>query len=363
MRMKTIEQILNQYWYDARYPKLKILFFPLACLFRVIIFFRYHYHKQCTQRILSYDAAFVQHCGQTVTHYKACQQKNPALKNEQYRPKIVIIGNLNVGGGGKTPLVIETVNYLKQSSHQPAVLSRTYKANCKGSHLVQSEDRADWVGDEPYLIFQSTGVPVMIDTVRVRGLKKLIQCHPNCDVVVCDDGLQHYALPRDIEIVVYDAKRGFGNKRLLPMGPLREPISRLKSVDFVVCKYYEKKPDNLSSYAYQISLRSWTNLVTGIVKETAAFNTGPYCAIAGIADPDSFYALLEKAGIHFYKKPVTDHARYVPKDFSKIDPILMTAKDAVKCQDFNLKNAWYANIEIRVEPAYFQDLERQLKSI
>ncbi len=258
---------------------------------------------------------------------------------------VVVVGNITVGGTGKTPIVIALVEALQAAGLKPGVVSRGYGASGDNfPYLVSSHSAAKDCGDEPLLIFRRTGCPCVVSPNRVEAVRALLVA-AEVDIVVSDDGLQHYALGRDMEIAVLDAEARLGNGFCLPAGPLREPPSRLSTVDALLYRG-SKHPDNGVQY---ITL-GLVNLVTGEQRPLAmdsfpAAASGVY-AVAGIGRPQQFFDTLEAAAIRFETRVFDDHHAYVAGDFAQLGdrPIIMTEKDAVKCGLLAGENAWYLQI-------------------
>ena len=258
---------------------------------------------------------------------------------------VIVVGNLTVGGTGKTPFVIWLANYCKNKGLNVGIVTRGYKRECKQHMIeVQPQNTPSEVGDEAILLTLKTSCPVMVSVDRKEAVKALVDKH-RVEVVLSDDGLQHYNLPRDIEIVIIDAEKRFGNGRCLPAGPLREPIKRLNSCDLVVysnCKEssdasFEVKMGNVVSLSANTSDKSLDDFVGNTVH-----------AVAGIGNPDRFFNMLRKAGIHLIEHKFPDHYAYQESDleFDDENPILMTEKDAVKCKKFINKDMWYVPISL-----------------
>jgi tetraacyldisaccharide 4'-kinase len=266
------------------------------------------------------------------------------FKTHSVKCPIVIIGNISVGGVGKTPFVIWLVNQLQASGKKVGVISRGYGGKREHEPLLvfpQTSQKAS--GDEPLLIAKHTNAPVFVAKNRVKAAKKLLLDY-RVDIIISDDGLQHYALKRDLEIVLIDEKYGLGNERLLPAGPLREERSRLDSVDLVVYKgkrleshYFEYKP--LMVYALGDTKNQ---------RSIESFRNQPINALAAIAHPDSFFNMLSEQGLAIVKNPLNDHEILTKKhfEFENNDAIFITEKDAVKCHDLALQNVWVVVLKI-----------------
>ena len=280
---------------------------------------------------------------------------------------VVVVGNITVGGSGKTPLVIALVEALRAEGYHPGVLSRGYggrdvrsKAAVAGVDAM-AEDAADRFGDEPVLIARRTGLPVFVGKRRPDVARALLAAHPDVDVLVSDDGLQHYALARNFEIAVFDA-RGAGNRALLPAGPLREPLSRLLEVDAIVLNGPEttlpplpggavppKPPFRMTlepSDAYRVNDPAMTRPLSG-------FRGRRLTAAAGMGNPQRFFAMLRTAGLSFHRMPLDDHHAYRSNPFERrnSEAVLMTEKDAVKCARFDEARMWAVPVTARIEPA------------
>jgi tetraacyldisaccharide 4'-kinase len=271
---------------------------------------------------------------------------------------VIIIGNINVGGTGKTPFTLWLAQQLLDNGWHPAIISRGYtKAKHQRPdipHSVEKTDSPDEVGDEPLLMVQRDLCPVWIGRNRVAVAHALLQAHPECDVILSDDGLQHYRLQRDLEIVVVDGKRGFGNGLLLPAGPLREPVSRLQSADMVVVNGGSAKA---GEYAMHLSGSSFYNLLNPDKSLPAnAFAEQRVHAIAGIGHPERFFSHLLQLGISAQTHAFPDHHRYTAADimFGDAEAILMTEKDAVKCATFATEQCWVLRVDAQIDPALAQ---------
>lgn len=294
---------------------------------------------------------------------------------------VIVVGNLTAGGAGKTPLVIWLAQRLKARGHRPGALSRGYGgALAPGTaRRVEPGDDPALVGDEPALLARRAGCPVAVCSSRVKAAETLLR-GGECDILVCDDGLQHAALARDLEIVVIDGERGFGNGFFLPAGPLREPLSRLDTVDLVVvnagsgeggrAKAEERFPA-LSASSPRHFLMEYIplparSLRDGRERALADFRGEKVHAVAAIGHPERFFSMLEDCGIALERHAFPDHHFFRPADlaFAEADSpatLLMTEKDAVKCKGFRLENAWQVPVEARLSEDFEQALERLLE--
>lgn len=270
---------------------------------------------------------------------------------------VIVVGNIGVGGNGKTPFTQWLVRLLQDRGYRPAVLSRGYGAR-KGPRplRVDASLSADACGDEPLLLAQATGAPVYVDANRVRaGLRAIAD---GADVLVCDDGLQHYRLRRDIEIVLVDGQRRFGNGLPLPAGPLREPRSRLAEADFVVVKGDGAAGETRMRFV-NFRLRRLQN---GALFEPATFAGRTVHAIAGIAAPGGFFDQLRRLGMTVIEHPQPDHAvlRAQTLDFGDDLAVVMTGKDAVKCQPFAHSRCYALDFDVRLDDAFAARLLEKL---
>lgn len=273
---------------------------------------------------------------------------------------VIVVGNISVGGTGKTPVVLALVEYLKSAGYTPGVVSRGYGgANQVTPLMLDSDTSAHIAGDEPVLIHRRTGAPVCVYPNRVLAVQTLLKNTP-CDVVVTDDGLQHYSLARDFEIAVVDGKRLHGNRLCLPSGPLREPVARLESVDHVLFNRAEPTEDDQSFYLKPSDFYS----LGGQQKLKGEFNGKTVHAVAGTASPERFFATLKSLGITPIEKVFPDHHAYTAEDFAamKGQTILMTEKDAVKCFDFAMSDAWFLAVRAEIPEALKNKISAMLTS-
>lgn len=272
---------------------------------------------------------------------------------------VVVIGNLTVGGTGKTPLVIWTAEFLKQHGYTPGIVSRGYGGRAKRwPQQVRGDSDPSVVGDEAVLIAGRTGCPMAVGPDRVAAARALL-AHSDCDVILSDDGLQHYALRRDVEIAVIDGMRRFGNRRCLPAGPLREPLSRLASVDLLVSNGAAAARE----YAMRYRGRQLRRLLDGEECELKSFDRRSVHAVAGIGNPEAFFVRLTQAGLRVIPHAFADHHAYRPEDLAFEDekPVIMTEKDAVKCRRFAAPQHWYLPVAAELDPAFGKALLQRLK--
>jgi tetraacyldisaccharide 4'-kinase len=298
--------------------------------------------------------------------YQCGQKLDKRLKlrdNKTTTPlPVIVVGNLTVGGTGKTPLIIAISQYLSQQGYKVGILTRAYKNKCRHyPYLVQAQDSASLIGDEAALIYQKTKAPVVIAPKRRQGLDFLAQ-HKLCDVVLCDDGLQHYALPRDLEIVVVDGTRGFGNAQLLPLGPLRESLERLHQVDLIVingpCSSGLAK--KLESYGKPIfSMQMQAQPIYAFNKQNVSMDM-PLAAFAGIGNPQRFFDTLKTLDLKFTPYAFADHHLFQTKDFEIPEScIIMTEKDAIKCQNLSKKPLFVLPVVADLSHEFWQKLLNQ----
>jgi tetraacyldisaccharide 4'-kinase len=270
---------------------------------------------------------------------------------------VVVIGNIVTGGSGKTPMLISLCETIKSWGYNPGVVSRGYGGSFTGVHQVTVSDSATLVGDEPSMIHQRTLVPVVVGADRVAAVDYLVN-NNRCDIVLSDDGLQHYRMQRNLEIAVIDASRKFGNGFCLPAGPLREPVGRLTDVDMLIYSNADNaKPENCS---YTLQIVSLNKLNSDESKPLTAFSIRPVHAMAGIGHPQRFFKQLNQNGIETINHEFPDHHDYQQQDFSGWlkECIIMTEKDAVKCRELNLPDAWV----VIVTAVFNETLEKRLSS-
>ncbi|AVL18086.1 tetraacyldisaccharide 4'-kinase [Enterobacter cloacae] len=273
---------------------------------------------------------------------------------------VVVVGNLTAGGNGKTPVVIWLVEQLQKRGIRPGVVSRGYGGKAAHYPLLLTPDTTTAeAGDEPVLIYQRTGAPVAVSPVRSDAVQALLAEH-DVQIIITDDGLQHYALARDKEIVVIDGVRRFGNGWWLPAGPMRERASRLKSVDAVIVNGGVAQPGEIPM---QLQPGMAINLLTG--ERQAVSRLPALVAMAGIGHPPRFFATLEQCGARLEKRvPLADHQALVAEQVDALttsgQTLIMTEKDAVKCRAFAKENWWYLPVDAELSGEQPEHLLQEL---
>jgi tetraacyldisaccharide 4'-kinase len=280
------------------------------------------------------------------------------LKSKHPGVPVIVIGNVTVGGSGKTPLVLWTAEFLKGKGWSPAIVSRGYGAKVQSPRAATIASEAAEVGDEPVLLARRSGCPVWVGADRLAVIAALRAAHPGVNVVILDDGLQHYRLRRDLEVAVVDS-RGLGNGFLLPAGPLREPAWRLRTVDAVVANGASRKED-FTMLLVGEELHRMTDARER--RPLKAFAGQKVHAVAGIGDPKRFFLQLGAAGIKVQPHPFPDHHAFTPHDLEFGDglPVLMTEKDAVKLRHAARPEWWVLPVTARLDAAFGDWLLRRL---
>lgn len=281
------------------------------------------------------------------------------LKRHQLPVPVIVIGNISVGGTGKTPLTLAIAQALRDHGYQPIIVSRGYGGTLQ-QHAVTSDSTAQQVGDEPLLMARRGICPVWVGRDRVATAQAALKVHPLCDVILCDDGLQHYRLQRDVEIVVVDGVRRFGNGHLLPAGPLREPVTRLNSADAVVINSGET--DN-NQYFMKLFGQIFYQLLHPENTATAADLQGLRLhAVAGIGHPQRFFDHLNSLKLDIIPHAFADHHPYASDElaYPECDALLLTEKDAVKCAPFADERYWVLRVDALIEPALIEHLLRKI---
>ena len=368
---------LQHYWH--RITPLHLILFPVSLLFRLLAALRRALYR------------------------------SGILPSHKLPVPVIVVGNISVGGTGKTPLTLALAQQLVGRGWHPLIVSRGYGGAAQQPQQVETSSDAQQVGDEPLLMARRELCPVWIGQDRVAAARTALQAHPQCDVVLCDDGLQHYRLQRDVEVAVIDGARGFGNGLMLPAGPLREPVSRLQRVDAVVMNGPARSPDGTTSHSSRLpkngnqvagylpnplpqageganeSLREFVfnrggeispgqyamhlsgdifhNLLEPSNKVSAGhFHATNNHAVAGIGHPQRYFKHLQARGISFTPHPFPDHHPYLDTDlaFSDCDAILLTEKDAVKCAEFADARYWVLRVDATTDPALIDLILRKI---
>jgi tetraacyldisaccharide 4'-kinase len=281
------------------------------------------------------------------------------LRREAYRrgwrtavelpAKVVVVGNISVGGTGKTPFIIWLAAQLKAKGLRVGIVTRGYRGSAKDwPRLVSPDSAAEEVGDEPVLLARRTGCPVVAGPDRVAAARLLLE-QGRLDVLLSDDGLQHYRLARNLEIAVVDGVRGMGNGLCIPAGPLREPVERLRDMDAIIV--------NGGSWGHKGVFRgeavvtSVYRLTDRSTRELESFKKHEVHAVAGIGNPQRFFDLLEDAGLDVIPHPLEDHAEIgeADLDFEEPGPVLITEKDAVKCEGIAHDDVWCVAVDLKFD--------------
>ena len=325
----TLRFRIQALWY-GRHP-LTVLLLPFSWLYRLAL----------TCRKFMYSAGIL----------PACRLAAP----------VIVVGNLTVGGTGKTPLIIWLAHYLQSRAFKPGIVSRGYAgAPQKRVRRVGPDSDPALVGDEAVLLAQRTGCPVAVAPDRAKAAQELLQ-QTDCDILLSDDGLQHTSLVRDIEIAVIDGVRRFGNHHCLPAGPLREPVDRINTVDLIVANGNATADEFLMDYT-SLPARSLDGRQE---RELACFRQQTVHAVAAIGNPERFFSMLRQKGINIEEHVFPDHYGFRRSDleFGDTAAVLMTEKDAVKCRRFALENAWYVPIDVKLPESFERKLRLLLEEV
>jgi tetraacyldisaccharide 4'-kinase len=300
--------------------------------------------------------------------------RRAALAPARLPVPVVVVGNITAGGTGKTPLVLWLAEFLRSRGRTPGIVCRGYGGRLRGPRRVLPDSDPLANGDEAVLLARRSGCDVWAGAARVDAARALLDARRECDVLVSDDGLQHYGLARDIEIGVVDAARGFGNGWLLPAGPLRERPARLAAVDAVVINggaggarhpSLGAIPAAPARYAMTLEGREFRNVLDpGRRAGAERFRGKRLHAVAGIGDPQRFFRHLREMGLDFTAHPFPDHHPYTASDLdcAGAEAVLMTEKDAVKCQPYADERLWALPVDARVDPALGEQVLRKLES-
>jgi tetraacyldisaccharide 4'-kinase len=321
---------LQHHW--SRITPLHLIFFPLSLIFRMLVVLRREMYR------------------------------NGFLATHQLLLPVIVIGNISVGGTGKTPLTLALAQQLMELGWHPLIISRGYGRSISSPQEVGLSSTSSQVGDEPVLMAQRNICPVWVGANRVATAREALQRYPLCDVVLCDDGLQHYRLQRDVEIAVIDGVRGFGNGLMLPAGPLREPISRLHTVDAVVVNGGDT---GTGQFQMHLSGDIFYNLLDSNKKISANyFNGQAIHAIAGIGNPQRYFQHLKSLGLSFTPHAFPDHHPYTASDlvFADCDVMLLTEKDAVKCAAFADARYWVLRVDAKIDSSLIDHILRKIDS-
>lgn len=310
-----IENLLTQAWYKKN--ALSVALRPVSWFFCLLVYLRrFTYH---------------------IKFFRSVKLPVP----------VVVIGNITVGGTGKTPLVIELAELLKRTGYRPGIISRGYRGKARSwPQQVRPDSDPVMVGDEPVLITRRTHCPMAVGPDRVAAARALLKYH-DCDIILSDDGLQHYKLGRNIEIAVIDGTRRFGNGFCLPAGPLREPVNRLQNVDFKFTSGTAANDEIPMRYEVEDLVSMIDSDNTCRLSELKGKQVH---AIAGIGNPERFFNQLRAFGLGVIEHSYPDHHEYLRKDVTFNDnlPVIMTEKDAVKCFRYSKENSWYLPISIKL---------------
>lgn len=276
---------------------------------------------------------------------------------------VIVVGNISVGGTGKTPLILWLAEFLTEQGYRPGIISRGYASRAKQPQSVSAATDPALVGDEAVLLAQRLKCPVWVGEDRVAVARALLFARPDCNVILSDDGLQHYRLKRDIEVAVVDGVRRFGNGFVLPAGPLREPQQRLRCVDAIVVNGGETAGNE---YAMSLQGRVFHNVRDGEISADADDFSDQNChAVAGIGHPLRFFKHLRGLGLKVVEHAFGDHHAFSPQDlqFNDSAAILMTEKDAVKCRAFAPSNSWYLSVDAKLDAAFGEKILERLREL
>ncbi len=306
-------------------------------------------HRNAVARLLLPLAALFA----AVTALRRAAWRHGLLRARHAVAPVIVVGNITAGGTGKTPLTLWLAQFLRNQGRHPGIVSRGYGAKRGDTREVPADGLPQDYGDEPCLLAQRAGCPVWVGRDRAAAAQALLAAHPEVDVIISDDGLQHYRLARDFEIAVIDGDRGLGNGWLLPAGPLREPASRLASVDAIVVNGAGRNSPWPQALKMRLHGERFRNLLQPQQTVSAAhFSHRRVHAIAGIGNPRRFFAQLGQLGISCMPREFPDHHPYSAQDlaFAGDGEIVMTEKDAVKCAPFASARHWALVIDAEPDP-------------
>lgn len=321
---------LQNHWH--RITPLHLILFPISLVFRLLVAVRRDMYR------------------------------NGMLASVQLLLPVVVVGNINVGGTGKTPLTLALARQLAEHGWHPLIVSRGHGGTTRQPQHVNDHSDAHKVGDEPLLMARRDICPVWVGRDRAETARAALQAHPQCDIVLSDDGLQHYRLQRDVEIAVVDGENRFGNGLMLPAGPLREPESRLREVDAVVVNGGAVPA---GQYVMRLAGDKFYNLLDP-EKQTAAdhFQGRNSHAVAGIGNPQRYFQHLETLGVSFTPHAFPDHHPFRADDFNftDCDAILLTEKDAVKCTAFADARYWVLRVDAQIDSDLLERILRKIET-
>jgi tetraacyldisaccharide 4'-kinase len=323
---------VNHHWYRSSYTALTFLLLPFSFAFRAVVSLRRALYRFGIKKTQHFDVP------------------------------VIVVGNITVGGTGKTPFVIWLVNFLRAQGYRPGIVSRGYGGKLRDTTCrVMPDSDAASVGDEAVLLVKRASCPMVVGRDRVAAVKNLL-ANSDCNIVISDDGLQHYRLGRKIEIAIVDGKRRFGNQAMLPAGPLREPVSRLLQVDFVIAQQQAKSGE----YKMQLVGKTAQRVTAAdVTRPLVSFSQADVHAVAAIGNPAQFFNALRTEGLRLIPHAFQDHYLYRQSDFDFGDslPIMMTEKDAVKCTAFADERFWYLPVIAEVDENFSNALLKKLGEI
>lgn len=318
---------------------------------------QHHWYRRTPLHLILFPLSLIFHA---LVSVRRTLYRVGILQSHKLSIPVIVVGNISVGGTGKTPLTLTLAQQLIARGWHPLIVSRGYGGSARQPQHVALSSDAQLVGDEPLLMARRELCPVWIGQNRASSAQLAMLAHPRCDVILCDDGLQHYHLQRDVEIIVIDAQRGLGNGWMLPAGPLREPIARLQAVDAVVINGNHAP---VGQYLMYLSGATFYNLLDPKKTATPAdFKSLNNHAVAGIGNPQRYFDHLQSLGIRFTPHDFPDHHAYLASDlsFANCDAILLTEKDAVKCAVFADNNYWVLRVDAHIDPALTDHILRKI---
>lgn len=301
---------------------------------------------------------------------KRRRRKSSTLERWPSPVPIVVVGNITVGGTGKTPVVASLATALQEAGLRPGIISRGYGGSGE-TQWVRADSDPKQVGDEPVMLARQTGVPLVVDRQRARAAQTLVASE-KVDVILCDDGLQHFQLDRHIELVVVDGERWLGNGLCLPAGPLREPAVVLDSVNAILVNINQSDvADKIAQTQQRLNGRTVVpfqltpGALTPLIGNNRATPQGTVHAVAGIGNPQRFFTTLRSLGFEVIEHPFADHHPFSAADLAFDDelPVVMTAKDAVKCRHFASERHWFLPVSSTFPDGWLTQLIEQIKTV